>query len=67
VIDYSKAKFEDVEDIVRVIRGLRDVARKSHVTTVRTQSLILRSLPADILCHVAVQLNEPTDSTQAVK
>ncbi len=56
--DYSKATLADVNEIVRTVQALREVARKSKVQTVRTQSQILRSIPADVLCEVAVLLAE---------
>lgn len=64
--DYSHATMADVGEIVRLIRSLRDLARKSHVMTSRTQSQILRTVPADVLCEVALQLDRNATPDPAV-
>jgi hypothetical protein len=59
-MNYTTATLADVPELVRTIKALRLLARKSKVQTVRTQSTILRNLPAEVLCEVALQLDEPT-------
>jgi hypothetical protein len=64
-MNYTQATLADVDEIVKVIKALRELARKSKVQTVRTQSNILRLIPAEVLCEVALKLDVPRASTDA--
>jgi len=56
MMDYSKATLSDVSAVVRTIRALRLVTKESKVQTSKTQSAILRELPSEVLCAVALEL-----------
>jgi hypothetical protein len=56
--DYSTATLADVEAIVKLIKALRQTATLSQVSTARTQSQILRAVPAAVLCEVALKLQD---------
>jgi hypothetical protein len=56
--DYSQATLADVPAIVETIQALREVGRRTETKTTKTQSNILRVLPADVLCAVALKLNQ---------
>lgn len=56
--DYSAATLADVDEIVRLIKALRQTATLSKVSTARTQSQILRDVPAAVLCEIALKLQE---------
>ena len=55
---YAHATIADAPQITRQILALRDVARRSNLKTTDTQSAILRSIPATVLCEVALQLQK---------
>lgn len=45
-----------VQDAVRKVRALREVAKESHLSTSRSQSFVLRALPDHLLVEVAEEL-----------
>ena len=59
-MNYSLATLADVPAIVREIKALREVAKRSELKTTKTQSGILRQLPPDVLTAVAVELDKPS-------
>jgi hypothetical protein len=64
--DFTKATKEDIPTIVETIRALRRLTLESGMITTRTQSTILRNLPADLLLDVATELNAPNPSLAAL-
>jgi hypothetical protein len=52
---------EKVQDAVKKIRALRQVAKDTCISTTRSQSFVLRALPDHLLVEVSVLLqNEKT-------
>jgi hypothetical protein len=47
---------EKIRDAVTKIRELRQVAKEACISTSRSQSLVLRSLPDELLIAVSVEL-----------
>lgn len=63
ISDYTEARInKSVEDyaqiVVKNIRALRELTRTTGNRTEKTQNLILRELPPDVLTRVAVLLQE---------
>jgi hypothetical protein len=55
---------ERIRDAVTKIRALRQVAKEACISTSRSQSLVLRSLPDELLIAVSVELqNDRTGVT----
>jgi hypothetical protein len=56
--DFSKLRLPDAPKVINLIRALRLIAKESSVSTRKTQSEILRQLQPDVLCAVAVELQD---------
>jgi len=57
-VDFSLATEKDVPTIVRTIEALRNMTRVSKVSTTRTQSELLRTVPDYLLPQVALELEK---------
>jgi hypothetical protein len=57
VLNFSTATLQDVPEIVARILALRDLQKVSKVQATKTQSMILRTVPPEVLDAIAYQIS----------